>query len=162
MSGPNPSTRKPLWIIMAAFSVVLVANGFLVYYAANTWTGLETEQHFAKGLAYNTNLQGAKRQKALGWQARLSTSFEGSEGLSGTSRIQFTDRNNQPLRKLDVRIIAIRPTHEGYDKEFALSETGDGIYQGAFTLPLKGQWDFRILAQRGDNNYQRVERIVTP
>ena len=161
MSGTTPSSRKALWIILAGFSVVLVANGFLVYYAANSWTGLETKQHFAKGLAYNQNLLGAEQQKALGWQARLSTSFEG-DGLSGTSRIHFTDKNGQALTRMAVRIIAVRPTHEGYDQEFALAETNDGIYQGSFTLPLKGQWDFRILARRAGNNYQRVERLVTP
>jgi nitrogen fixation protein FixH len=161
MTGFNPSSRKPLWILMASFSVVLVANGFLVYYAANTWTGLETKQHFARGLAYNQNLLGAEQQKALGWQTTLNTSFE-SDGLSGTSRIDFTDKDGQALTNMAVRIIAIRPTHEGYDQEFALAETSDGVYQGSFTLPLKGQWDFRILARRDANNYQRVERLVTP
>jgi len=162
MSGTTPSSRKALWIILAGFSVVLVANGFLVYYAANSWTGLETKQHFAKGLAYNENLQGAKRQKALGWQAKLSISFDGGDGLSGNSRITFTDKDGKALSGLDVKVLTIRPTHEGYDQEFGLMEKGDGIYQGSFSLPLKGQWDFRILARRGDDNYQRVERIVTP
>jgi len=160
MSGPNPKNRKPMWYLIAAFSTVLVANGFLVYYAANTWTGLETEQHYAKGLAYNTNLEGAKRQQELGWSANLGVSFK--DDFSGFATVGFTDKASKPLNDLSVRVLATRPTHEGYDREFPMTSSGDGVYRGNFTLPLKGQWDFRILARRGDDDFQRVERIVTP
>ncbi|MBL6931568.1 MAG: FixH family protein [Rhodospirillales bacterium] len=160
MSAPNPKNRRPLWYILGGFSVVLIANGFLVYYALNTWTGLETKQHYAKGLAYNSNIEGAKRQQALGWQVDFTATFV--DDVSGTSQVRFTDRNAEPLNDLSVHVLATRPTHEGYDREFYLVLAGDGVYRGAFSLPLKGQWDFRILARRGDENFQRVERIVTP
>lgn len=158
----NPSSRKPLWYIMAAFSVVLVANGFLIFYAANSWTGLETKQPFAKGLAYNTNIEAARHQRLLGWQTEMTTSFNEDDKLSGSATVHFSDKNSYPLTDLEVRIAVTRPTHEGYDQEFDLVHLGDGVYRGAFTLPLKGQWDFRILARRDRENFQRVERLVTP
>jgi len=162
MAESKPSNRKPLWIIMAGFSVVLIANAALVYFAVNTWTGLETEQHYVKGLAYNTNLEAAKRQQALGWSADFIVEFVNSDGLSGTSKIRFTDKDGKAMTHLDVRVHVSRPTHDGFDSAFDLSHSGEGIYRGAFSLPLKGLWDFRILARRGDDDFQRVERIVTP
>lgn len=156
------STRKPMWILIAGFSTVLVANGALVYYALISWTGLETQQPYVKGLAYNTNLEGAKRQQELGWQATFTTDYISGDLPSGVLNVRFTDKNDQPLNDLQVRIKATRPTNEGFDRDFTLTPQGDGRFQGTFDLPLKGQWDLRILAWRGDDNYQRVERIVTP
>jgi len=162
MSASRSSSKKALWIMIAGFSVVFVANGFLVFFALNTWTGLETEQHYAKGLAYNTNLAAAKRQQALGWQAEMQTEFTNEQGMSGIIKVQFKDGDERPMTDLDVRVIASRPTQDGFDREFTMAHTGAGAYRGAFTLPLKGLWDFRILARRGVENYQRVERIETP
>jgi len=162
MPASIASSRKPLWIIISCFSVVLVANAALVYFALGSWTGLETKHPYVKGLAYNSNLEGAKRQQALGWQSKLGLEFSPGETLSGTSEVSFTDKDGQSLDDLEVRILATRPTREGFDREFALTNVGAGLYRGAFSLPLKGQWDFRILARRDSNNYQRVERIVTP
>lgn len=162
MSGPEIDSRKPLWIIIAAFSVALVANGFLVYYALNTWTGLETEQHYVKGLAYNDNIEGAKRSQALGWSSPLKAEFLTGQPSVGTVDVLFTDNAGHPLTDLDVRIIAIRPTLAGHDQKIDMTHTGKGVYSGNFSLPLKGQWDMRILAWRGEEHYQRVERIETP
>ncbi|MBC8267936.1 MAG: FixH family protein [Rhodospirillaceae bacterium] len=162
MPGSNASSRKPLWLLIGGFSIALIANAALVYFATSSWTGLETKQHYAKGLAYNDNLDGAKRQQALGWQDKTTVTFTTAETVSGTSEIRFSSKDGKNLDDLEVWILATRPTNEGYDREFTLAAAGDGVYRGAFTLPLKGQWDFRILARRGDSNYQRVERIVTP
>lgn len=151
-----------MWILSAGFSSVLVANGALIYFAINTWTGLETEQHYVKGLAYNANLEAAQRQQELGWQATLKNEFTPGDTPAGVSLVRFTDNNDQPLNDLEVRILATRPTHDGYDREFTLMSVGHGLYKGDIVLPLKGQWDFRILAQRGADDFQRVERIVTP
>lgn len=162
MAGENPSSRKPLWILIAAFSTALIANGFLVYFALGTWTGLETEQHYVKGLAYNDNLAGAERQQALGWSPRLTTEFTSADGLSGVFRVRFNDGSGAAVNGLDVRVAASRPTHDGYDRTFTATPAGGGVYEGDFSLPLKGQWDFRILAWRGDDHFQHVERIETP
>jgi nitrogen fixation protein FixH len=162
MPGSNASSRKPLWLLIGGFSVALIANAALVYYAVGSWTGLETKQHYAKGLAYNDNLEGAKRQQSLGWQDKTVFTFTPGDTVSGTSEIHFSNKDGKPLDDLDVWILATRPTKEGHDREFTLTAAGDGVYRGVFSLPLKGQWDFRILAHRGDSNYQRVERIVTP
>lgn len=162
MAVSNTSSRKPLWIILGCFSVVLLANATLVYFALTSWTGLETEQHYVKGLTYNNNLEGAKRQQALGWQANLDAKFEDGENIAGTLQIEFVDRDGHSLSDLDVRVVTTRPTHDGYDQEFNVIHVGNGFYRGAFSLPLRGQWNFRILARRGDDDFQRVERIVTP
>lgn len=160
MTAMAASSRKAMWIIIGGFSIVLAANSALVYFALTSWTGLETEHHFVKGLAYNRDLEGARRQQALGWQMELNTSF--SDGKSGTIKIGFSDRQGQPLSDLTVKVFAIRPTREGFDREFLAKPVKDGLYLSPFTLPLPGVWDLRVVARRGDNDFQQVNRIVTP
>mgnify|MGYP006412307807 FL=1 len=127
MPGPVTSSKKPLWIIIAGFSIVLIANGFLVYYALNTWTGLETEQHYAKGLAYNNNLDAAKRQQALEWHDEMEIEFTGSSiPVTGLAHVKFSDKARNPLTDLTVKILATRPTHDGFDQEFFVLHEGNG------------------------------------
>ncbi len=160
MIGSMTASRKALWIIVGGFSIVLAANSALIYFALGTWTGLETEQHFVKGLDYNRDLEGARRQQALGWRMALKTTFDDPE--SGRIGINFSDRDGKPLRGLDVKVFAVRPTHTGYDREFKVAAVADGAYQSPFSLPLRGIWDLRVVARRGADDFQRVERIVTP
>lgn len=160
MAAMTASSRKALWIIIGGFSIVFAANSALVYFALASWTGLETEQHFVKGLAYNRDLEGARRQQTQGWQMTLKTTFSGS--AAGVVGITFSDRDGKPLSDLNVKVFAVRPTREGYDRKFEAIAMGEGAYQSAFTLPLQGVWDLRVVARRGEDDFQRVERIVTP
>ena len=154
------ASRTAKFYIFGGFSIVLMANSALIYFALNTWTGLETEQHFVKGLAYNSNLEGARKQQSQGWQMQLNTTFDGP--TSGVIGIDFTGPDGKPMTDLHIKVFAIRPTHEGYDREFPATPVGSGTYQSNFALPLPGVWDLHVVAQRGDQNFQQVERIVTP
>jgi len=154
------SSRKALWIIIGSFLIVLSVNMALVYFALSTWTGLETEHNFVRGLAYNQNIEGARRQQALGWKMIIKPTF--GDGKSGVFDINFSDREGNPLSGLTVKVFAVRPTSEGFDREFIARPVAAGTYQSVFALPLPGVWDLRVVARRGDNDFQRVERIVTP
>ena len=46
------------WIFVGVFMVVLAVNGIMVHFAVSSWTGIETENHFIKGLGYNNDLAG--------------------------------------------------------------------------------------------------------
>jgi len=149
-----------LLIIIGGFSIVLAANSALVYFALSSWTGLETEQHFVKGLAYNEDLEAARQQQDLGWQMEIETTF--SDPKTGDIALMFVDREGKPMNDLTVKVFAVRPTHAGYDREFLAALKADGVYHAAFAVPLQGVWDMRVVARRGDDNFQRVERVVTP
>ena len=112
---------------------------------------------------YNNNLDAAKRQQALEWHDEMEIEFTGSSiPVTGLAHVKFSDKAGNPLTDLTVKILATRPTHDGFDQEFFVLHEGNGRYRVPFSLPLKGQWEFRILARRGKDDYQRVERIVTP
>jgi len=141
--------------------VVVIANGLLAYLAVDTWSGLETEDHYRKGLAYNQNLAAAEAQAERGWSMALDYA-PAAAGRDGSLSVTFRDRDDRPLVDLNVRAALVRPTHGGYDLEVALTHLGDGLYRAVLTPPLPGQWQARIHARRRDETFQISRRIVVP
>lgn len=150
--------RHVLAGLVAAFGLVLLANGTFVYLALSSWTGLSTDDPYRRGLAYNETLAAAAAQRALGWRAEIEATPTGG----GTARIaaRFVDRRARPLEDLTVTATLRRPTHEGYDRTFALPHGGAGRYAAEAALPLNGQWEVRIEARSPQGSqFEARERV---
>ncbi len=162
MAGPRPRGWWYPWIFVAGMALVVAVNGVLVVYAVGTFPGLETDDHYRKGLAYNDNLAGARAQDALGWHMDLAFVAVESAARSGDLVVRFSDADGRPIEDLEVRVLLVRPTHEGFDDGVALDHRGAGTYAAFVAPPLAGQWEVRVQAFRGDQVYQGVERIQVP
>ena len=149
------------WIFVAAMGLVVVVNGVMVAFALGTWTGLETEGHYEKGLAYNRDLAAARAQAERGWRVAFALDDVAAVGDARTGRLSatFADGDGRPLDDLEVRAVVLRPTTEGHDQRLALVPAGRGVYRAAVTFPLPGQWDVRIHAYRGDAVFQESHRV---
>ena len=78
-----------------------------------------------------------------------------------TVTARFADRAGQPLGRMDVHVLLVRPLGEGQEVALLLEEKGGGLYRGTLETPLAGgQWDLHIQARRGDETFQRTRRIV--
>ncbi len=61
------------WIFVGLFLVVAAVNGVMIHFAFSSWTGLQTEEHFLKGIKYNQDLAGAApRPSAVGRSTPIS------------------------------------------------------------------------------------------
>ena len=161
---PRKSAWIP-WIFVAGMGVVVVVNGILAWFALSTWTGIETESHFTKGLAYNENLRGVERQAALGWSVTLTLTPTTAHSAPAPFdlKVQYLAADARPLSGLRVRADLIRPVHEGYDQTMELTATAPGHYQGRIEVPLAGQWDVLLAAIDGaGNHHQWRERVQVP
>lgn len=140
-------------------ALVVAVNGVLLFLALDTWSGLETEDSYRKGVAYNRALAGAKAQAALGWTMDLAFVADGGGGRRGDLTVRFRDGGGRAVTGLAVEARMIRPTHEGYDTTAALGHRGGGVYGAAITLPLSGQWTVRVHARRDGDIFQASHRI---
>jgi nitrogen fixation protein FixH len=140
------------------FAVVLAANGALVAFAFGSWTGLETQGAYEKGVAYNDTLAAAREQAALGWQVGITL----APGDDGRVRLEatFQDRNGRPPRLTAVTARLIRPTHSGHDLVLPLAKLESGRYGVETIFPLPGQWDVRVRAEHAGGSYQATRRVV--
>lgn len=172
--GPEPSRDDAQaagrgswipWAFVAFFLIVFAANGVLVYVALDTWTGMETEKYYERGLAYNRDLAGARAQAELGWQVDIAITPLGA-GPAGELRaelaVSLRDRDGRALDGGEVRARFIRPTHSGADSEVVLRSLGGGRYGGEVALPLPGQWDLVVLGSVNGVTYQAARRVFLP
>ena len=149
--------RDVLFGFCAFFALIFAANAALVYFAVGSWTGLETEQSYAKGLTYNRVLEAGEAQKSLGWKGSISL----AGGSADMSRLDVTiaDRKSDPLEGLSVTAVFTRPTHEGHDLTRELRPAGGGTYTVDVSLPLKGQWNVRVIADGAHSRYVFQDRV---
>lgn len=147
----EPADRKKyrrivLWGLLTFFGVIFVANGILIYQAETSWTGLETEDAYEKGLKYNEQIAEKKAMNELGWEGEIT--FDKSSETTGMLKLSLVDKEGQPVRKSIVIAEFVRPTAEGFDDRIPLGEKRAGIYMGPVSLKAPGQWDINITAMK--------------
>ena len=152
------------WIFVAGMLVVIAVNITLATLAIDTFPGLESEDTYQKGLAYNDTLAAARAQEARGWRVDVrytprTEAIPPSGGHEGELVITLLDKAGEPLRGLEVSAALVRPTREGVDTRVEMEPLGFGEYRAEATLPLAGQWDVRVSARRGDEDFQATRRI---
>lgn len=145
------------WTFVGFFAVMLVANGTMLYFAIVSWTGVETNNAYRRGLQYNEKLDAAARQRALGWTAQVAV--EQGESLQARITLALSDAESQPLDGASVAATFVRPTHAGSDFGAALNQTGAGRYEAAVAFPLAGQWDVRMDVTHDGDTYAMKERV---
>lgn len=147
------------WVFVAGFAVVVAVNATMIVYAVSSFSGLATANPYERGVEYNRVLAEQDRQAALGWT--LVPEF--APGRAGTNAGVLTLRaagaDGAPLRGLAVAVELTRPIDAVPPVEFALRETGDGLYRAEIALPRAGQWDLHIVARLGGDRRDVRQRM---
>lgn len=164
MSG---SKRADGWwypyIFVAGFVVVIAVNGVLAYFATSTFNGLETQNAYEKGRLYNQTIAKEEAQKALGWTLTLDSRSKPheppGEGYPAEIVVAATGPDGAPLEGLTIEAEVRRPTVTGRDQTVILGRQDAGRYGQTLVLPEPGQWEVRVLARRGEDEYRLRERI---
>ena len=151
------------WIFVGCMLLVIAVNAVMASYAIETFPGLETEDAYNKGLAYNETIAAARAQDERGWKAdiRFTPASDGT-AHSGRLVVTFADRDGAPLHGLSVSAQLIRPAHGGGDVAVSLVEHDSGLYATTVALPLPGQWDAWVRAGSQSGNFQITRRILVP
>lgn len=137
------------WAIVAAFVVVFAVNGALVYFAAESWPGLLTDDPYTQGNHYNRVIAESQKEAALGW--KVAVSFQAAGHATGTVTVEGRDGAGAALEGLQLRGQAIRPVGvEEPPIPLSFRAEGDGRYVAEVRLPLRGQWDLYLVARRSD------------
>lgn len=153
------------WLFVGGFLTVVAVNAIMVGFAINSFSGVATPKHYLEGLAYNRLLEATRAQQALGWRIVLTATPRAAADtdiravdLSVTAR----DALDRPLDNIELRALAVRPTRAGLDQAVTLTHGGNGTYRATIELPLPGQWDLRLIANRPDAHWQAVHRLQVP
>jgi len=146
------------------FATIFIANGIMVYYALSTFDGVETDNAYRKGRAYNHVLEAEAAQAALGWTvtvAQVPTYTATSVVLNVI--VTLADSSGQALNLSPVSINFWRPTVQGMDVAASLASKGDGTYEGQLVLASAGNWIARINTMTPEGQpFVYEERVFVP
>jgi len=163
------SSRRPGWwypyIFVGVFLVVLAVNLVMAMSAVKTFSGLQTEQAYDKGLAYNEVLAQAKAQEKLGWSVDAQVvphDPSNTQRHDADMSVTYTDKAGKPVTGLSVQAEISRPTLAGHDQKLELVEKTPGQYVALAPLDLPGQWDINVIARQGESQYKFSQRVLVP
>lgn len=157
--GYRLTGRHVLIWLAAFFGVVFVANFTMMHFAVSTFSGLEDDSPYKNGLAYNTDLDAARRQNERGWQvdARMARGSEGDLRFS----VETKDAASAPLSGLQGVMRLERPADRRFDHEVEIGAVGSGRYEAVFGVVEPGQWDAVIeLRSKGETLFVSRNRII--
>ncbi|MEM7223861.1 MAG: FixH family protein [Pseudomonadota bacterium] len=146
-----------LAMMVGFFAVILLVNLLFIYLAVGSFTGIDTEQAYQKGLGYNDTLQAAENQRELGWAFNVNHEDLGDQlDLS----LQIVDRYGNGIEGLEIEAELRRPTDAALDRGAAFTRYGGGRYGASIPLPSRGNWTLRLTARRdGQPDYRWEKRL---
>ncbi len=151
--------RHVLIGMLSLFAVVLAVNGVFVYFALTSFTGLETEDAYRRGLAYNQTIAAADEQTERAWRVELNQNLS-TNGHDWHLSVGFQDRYGTAITGLDVSAFLRRPSHSQGDRRLVLGPVGDGRYETKVPWPGSGQWLVTLEAeQEGELLYRSLRRF---
>lgn len=145
------------YIFFAFFAVVFAVDFFYIYVAGKSWRGVVTEDSYKKGLNYNQAIAANRDQKKLGWKVDIKYRNDGKS--AGVLVVDLKDKNFRIIKNAKIKVNFKRPTQEGFDFARDL-EFVKNQYRAEITFLLKGQWEFNVVIERGDEVFQDVKRYV--
>eukprot|EP00439_Symbiodinium_sp_Y106_P083842 s1_g24.t1 len=125
----------------------------MVFYALTTFDGVETDDAYRKGRAYNHVLEADAAQAALGWTTSIEAMTSGSDaGVSVYATVSVTTDEGEAVLLHNPTLTFWRPTVQGMDVDAAITPAGDGTYQGVAQLQRAGNWIVRLNAETPEGN----------
>ena len=156
MKSARPLTGKHvLAIFIAFFAVVIAVNMVMFRVATSSFSGIETDSAYRVGLAYNTELEAARQQVALGWA--VNAKVDGERVI-----IDVRDRDGQIVPGLTGDVVLAWPADRRLDRKGTISALSGGRYEAQLDKALPpGQWDVVVTLRRnGERVFLSKNRII--
>tara|TARA_Y100000590_G_scaffold252746_1_gene283828 strand:+ start:54776 stop:55288 length:513 start_codon:yes stop_codon:yes gene_type:complete len=145
---PHPKDKWIPFYFVIFFVVIAILDGFFVYMAVSTQTGVVTDHAYERGLNFNALLDETRSQPDLQETALFN---------EGTLSWQLNDQHGAPITDASVQASIQRPVQDGYDFDIALTHQGGGLYSAHLDLPLKGLWKARLHSTWNTNQTYRTQ-----
>nr|WP_263624869.1 FixH family protein [Novosphingobium huizhouense] len=134
-------------IMVAFFGVVIAVNVLMARLATSTFGGVVVENSYVASQHFNTWLDEARAEKALGWKARFERTSRGA------LRVVLRDAGGRALTGARVGVVAEHPLGLRDDETLTLRETAPGLYEAPLAA---GRWRLRISARAQGHEWRAV------
>lgn len=152
--------RHVLWSLIAFFAVIFAVNGYFLYAALSTYSGVVSQEPYRKGLHYNKRIADDELQQARHWAVKLDVA---------PSRDKLTvavdDAASKPVTGLAFHGVIGRSVNDRADVKLDLVEEAPGRYAVKLPRLADGSWLVQLNgtlpdAKAGDPPYRLTQRLL--
>lgn len=127
--------RHVLYGLIGFFAVVFAVNGYFLYAALSTYTGVVSAEPYRKGLHYNERIAADERQHARGWRDKLALT-----PTADAITVELEDSEGRAISGLRIEGLIGRPSTTEHDMMLRMQETTPGRYEASFNKLNAGTW----------------------
>lgn len=149
--------RFVLFCFVGFFLIVIGVNFVLIRAATSTFGGVETENAYKAGLAFNNELAAARAQNQRHWKVTGHVSHNGRGDVA--VEVSVVDENGRTPAKLAAVARLAHPTDARLDRAVAISATAGGLFRGTARAEA-GQWDLVVDLLQGDERVFRSKSRI--
>lgn len=145
--NPRPAVARGLMgrhvvmIFFAFFAIIFAVDGYMIFQAVSTFGGLETQDAYKKGLAYNGRIARDLEQARNGWKDTVVIG-----GTPHHLRVALRDQSDVAITGKRLVAQMGRPATDRFDVTLDLAETADGVYEAALPGTGDGAWIIDLTA----------------
>jgi nitrogen fixation protein FixH len=139
--------RMVLLSILAFFGVVIAVNVTMMTLAIKTLPGIDIDNPYGTGLAYNQEISAARAQDARGWH--VAAHVERAADGRGSIALEARDVSGAAVTGVAFTARLARPTDRRSDLAVTLVARETGVYLGVAEDVAAGQWELIIEGDRG-------------
>jgi nitrogen fixation protein FixH len=123
--------------LIGFFGVIFAVNGAFIYYAVESWTGLDIDNSFIHGLSFEEDIQEAHE-----WKVEIDPKDLGNDVVRLNVIIERIDGKSSVPDSIDAEVR--RPAVANYDQDIELTRTGARHYVGEVHVAGRGIWQVRV------------------
>ncbi len=144
-----------IWMI-GFFTIVFAVNGYMVRTALSSFGGVDADNAYKSGLAYEKEVEAADAQDKRRWNVALTLSKPQAGSRDRRLEINARDADGSLLTGLFVKADLSHPADRRQDMHVILHETGPGQYSGTLAPP-DGIRDVIIELSKNDERLFRTK-----
>ena len=143
-----------LAILIGFFGSIMAVNVVMAWFAISTFSGLDGNDSYQRGLDYNKTIADAAKQEQLGWTEDVVFMDNGAK-----VRVSVTSRETQAVAGLAMTGVIGRGATNQFDHALNFRETLPGSYEAETGGLAPGSWLVSLNAEGADGSYRLKERL---
>ncbi len=144
-SGFRLTGRMVFASLVVFFATVAAVNVVMIRAAISTFGGIETQNPYQEGLAFNREHDAALAQDARHWN--VTANLARRSGEIAELNVKLRDRNGNPVTRIAVAATLAHPADARRDHAITLLQRATGEFAGTADVP-PGFWDLLIDVSR--------------
>ena len=152
--APRVSWNLFPWAIGAGMLVVVAVNIGMATSAIVTFPGKAGRDGFDLSNHYNTIMDRARDQAALGWTVAAEMDAR-SQPV-----VVLTGPDGKPLAGARIQAAARRPLGDPEEIQLTFTGVGDGRYVASTPLSARGQWELLLTVTNENHEISAARRVI--